>query len=108
MWAGILMMLPSINAVNASGIKSMATDMAVAQGMGKGEFYTCEPSPAFSAARFRMLCLCRGNCRVVKNSSAALLCLIAERSWCLRGDGAGATRRCVRSRSSSRLSSTQR
>jgi hypothetical protein len=35
---GILMMLPSINAVNASGIKSMATDLAVAQGMGKGEY----------------------------------------------------------------------
>ena len=47
MWAGILMMLPSINAVNASGIKSMATDMAVAQGMGKGEFYTCETLSRF-------------------------------------------------------------
>ena len=31
-------MLPSINAVNASGIKSMATDLAVQQGMGKGEY----------------------------------------------------------------------
>ena len=54
MWAGILMMLPSINAVNASGIKSMATDMAVAQGMGKGEFYTCANSlsqlPAFECS----------------------------------------------------------
>jgi hypothetical protein len=44
MWYGIIMMLPSINAVNASGIKSMATDLAVAQGMGKGEFYTCYTS----------------------------------------------------------------
>ena len=75
MWAGIGMMLPSINAVNASGIKSMATDVAVSQGMGKGEFYTC---CALSFPATSVLLLCRQHLSKQICSTDALRCCMLQ------------------------------
>ena len=34
MWAGLLIIMPGINAVGTSAVKAMAVDLAVSQGMG--------------------------------------------------------------------------
>eukprot|EP01046_Picozoa_sp_COSAG06_P029606 COSAG06_NODE_2756_length_6336_cov_29.970980_4_plen_354_part_00 len=42
MWLGLAILLPGINAVGTSASKAMCVDLATAQGMGKGEFASCE------------------------------------------------------------------